>query len=118
MARTLDFHLNSSHDFVSKRDYLFISRSFCNCPVFKHGDIEERAKLIEKHKACVSCLSWEHQRDACPASNHAYNNDGCTLFHSRWIHDSTVNYCNHLAFDDALDDKASHACLLEVVCVA
>ena len=81
------------HTYVARIQQLFVSGSIGACPDFKKADVQGKAELIQKHKACAICFSWGHQRDSCGKSKPC-GKGGCTLLHNSWIHGSKVAYVN------------------------
>ena len=69
------------HTYVARIQQLFVSGSLGACDDFKKANVQGKAELIQKHKACAICFSWGHQRDSCGKSKPC-GKGGCTLLHN------------------------------------
>ena len=59
-----------------------------NCDKFIALSLEEKSEAVVKHKACASCLSWNHERPACSAKPNPCTEKGCKGNHNRLLHGS------------------------------
>ena len=96
---------NGQHSFQSKGETLY-KTYLSACETFRSMTVAERARIVERAKACQLCLDWtgSHQRDQCKAVTKGGQSYGdckaqdngvvCGLKHNKMLHGSTIRYCN------------------------
>ena len=105
----------TNHNFKRRRDGKILpSDRFSSCEKFREKSEKERATILEKHKACSRCLSWNHKRDStdCKAPKNACNVDKgsgniCKSDHSRMVCGSGSVYCASAKFSNVLEETST-----------
>ena len=85
---------------VREREVENPSKRFQNCPSFLRKTPDQRAQMLEKHKACSICLDSTHGKDDCRTNFNSVvsetaldGNTICKEFHSKLVHGSGLPYC-------------------------
>ena len=118
---------NGQHSFQSKGETLY-KTYLSACEVFRSMIVAERARIVERSKACQLCLDWTgtHQRDQCKAVTKGGQPYGvceaqdngvvCGLKHNKMLHGSTVRYCNVVHVHNMVKERGTSLCVLDSMC--
>ena len=87
---------------VGQETVTWPSGRYSSCPNFMAMNAAEKGRVMEEKKGCIRCLSWNHQRPACPRRSQPCSEKvqgvRCPKSHDTLLHQSSSKYCeaNHL----------------------
>ena len=96
---------------VGQETVTWPSGRYSSCPNFMAMNAAEMGRVIEEKKGCIRCLSWGHQRPACPRRSRPCQEKvrgvQCPKSHDTLLHSSGSRYCeaNHLREESTGDSE-------------
>merc|ERR1711867_356898 len=105
---------------VGQETVTWPSGRYSSCPNFMAMNAAEKGRVMEEKKGCIRCLSWNHQRPACPKRSRPCTEKvqgvRCPKSHDTLLHQSGSKDCeaNHLVAEINLAEWHERRVLLAV----